>query len=358
VHNVVLKVSWPEASRLEEWKIIKHAETLSEDDKLIGVHIPEVKYARDFGHYSTHHIRDFLGLQQGGSPGTLTLRLIVMNCLGPIYDLDGKQFWKAFWECVACMRFTFCFWTFTDITPGHHRLWVNGINHGDISLNNLMYDTSATNGPAGILNDFDLAIRVDHSATNDDRTGTIPFMTIDMLNGELDDRIPQLYRHDVESFIWVLAYITVAKIEYEDCTIEITPLLKVEAWFKDDNQADRNAHISSKQSFHSAYGNSHPVSYGYRDYVSVVKQMIRYWSNFHESLEATKYTQHPDWPTPMPIRKPLTGEPEVEDPRGLMRLFITTVEELLGGRFSGDGLVEVKTLLLEAIETPIVTGKI
>ena len=104
-HNLVLKVSWPEASRLEEWKIIGHAETLGKDDKFIGGHIPEVKYARDFGHYSTHHIRDFLGLRQAGSPGTRTLRLIVMNRLRPIYDLDGKEFWKAFWECVACMRF-------------------------------------------------------------------------------------------------------------------------------------------------------------------------------------------------------------------------------------------------------------
>ena len=104
MHNLVLKLSWPEASRLEEWKIIKHAETLGKDDKFIGSHIPEVKYARDFGHYSTHRIRDFLGLQQGGSPRTLTLRLMVMNRPRPIYDLDGKDFWKAFWECVACMR--------------------------------------------------------------------------------------------------------------------------------------------------------------------------------------------------------------------------------------------------------------
>ena len=105
MHNLVLKVSWPEASRLEEWKIIKHAETLGKDDRFIRGHIPEVKYARDFGRYSTHHIRDFLGLRQDGSPGTRSLRLTVMNRLRPIYDLDGKQFWKAFWECVACMRF-------------------------------------------------------------------------------------------------------------------------------------------------------------------------------------------------------------------------------------------------------------
>ena len=41
-------------------------------------------------------------------------------------------------------------------SAGHYRLWMNGIHHGDISFNNLMYDTLATNGPVGTLNDFDL----------------------------------------------------------------------------------------------------------------------------------------------------------------------------------------------------------
>jgi len=103
-HNLVLKVSWPETSRLEEWRVIGHAKTLGEDDKFIRGHIPEVKYARDLGRYSTHHIRDFLGIQPEGCPGTRTLRLIVMNRLRPIYDLDGEHFWKVFWQCVACRR--------------------------------------------------------------------------------------------------------------------------------------------------------------------------------------------------------------------------------------------------------------
>ena len=105
MHNLVLKLSWLKASRLEEWKLIKQAERLGKDEKFIGGHTPEVSCARDFGHYSTRRTRDFLGLQQGGSPGTLTPRLIVMNRLRPIYDLDGEEFWKAYWECVACMRF-------------------------------------------------------------------------------------------------------------------------------------------------------------------------------------------------------------------------------------------------------------
>jgi hypothetical protein len=116
-HDLVLKVSWPETSRPEEWKIIGHAQALGQTDKFIRRHIPEVKYAKDLGHYSTQHIRGFLGLQPDGYAGTRTLRLIVMNRLRPIYDLDGEHFWKAFWECVACMRFIFCLRSFAHVAP-------------------------------------------------------------------------------------------------------------------------------------------------------------------------------------------------------------------------------------------------
>ena len=115
-HNLVLKVSWPEISRPEEWRIVGHAQTLGKDDKFIRGHIPEVKCARDLGHYSTQRIRSFLGLQSDVCPGTRTLRLIVMNRLQPIYDLDGECFWKAFWECVTCMRFILCLRTFAHVT--------------------------------------------------------------------------------------------------------------------------------------------------------------------------------------------------------------------------------------------------
>ena len=60
---------------------------------------------------------------------------------------------------------------------GHYRLWVKGIHHGDISLRNLMCDfPTGTGDPLGILNDFDLATWVEHRITNNNRTGTIPFM--------------------------------------------------------------------------------------------------------------------------------------------------------------------------------------
>ena len=219
-----------------------------------------------------------------------------------------------------------------------------------------MYGISETGGPVGIVNDFDLATRVDRSTTNNDRTGTIPFMAIDLLDGGLDDRIPRLYRHDMESFIWVLAYITVANIQYRDRTIEISPLPKVNTWFKDDNQDNRDAHILSKRYFHLKYGHIQRVFQGYFCYRSVVHQMTRYWDGFHQSLEATKYiTQplQPDTLEPVQEEEELAPcKPEVDDPTGSLRQFITTVEKSFGESGIGEGFAEVRTLLLEAIELP------
>jgi len=66
-------------------------------------------------------------------------------------------------------------------------------------------------------------------------------MSLNMLGGGLEDRIPRLYRHDAESFIWVLAYITVVDVEYKSCSIKISRPPMTDSWFA----GDRESHISS-----------------------------------------------------------------------------------------------------------------
>ena len=58
---------------------------------------------------------------------------------------------------------------------------------------------------AGVLNDWDLAKVLSSSATpNTDRTGTIPFMALDLLSGE---RVVHMFRHDAESFVWLFLWV-------------------------------------------------------------------------------------------------------------------------------------------------------
>ncbi|KAF8875297.1 hypothetical protein BD779DRAFT_1563794 [Infundibulicybe gibba] len=118
------------------------------------------------------------------------LRLIVFRRLYPITNLVGAEFWEAFWDCFRC----------------HLDLWRGGVRHCDISVSNLMYDEISKRG---ILNDFDLALlRIHRSPSGTERTGTMPFMALDLLekpawNGE----VRREYRHDAESFAWVLLWI-------------------------------------------------------------------------------------------------------------------------------------------------------
>jgi hypothetical protein len=91
---------------------------------------------------------------------------------------------------------------------GHYHLWVGGVEHSDISVKNLMYDK--VNGDSGILNDYDLAILEGRSdrPSGTDRTGTIPFMALDLLTDHAwEGNITRHYRHDCESFAWVLFWI-------------------------------------------------------------------------------------------------------------------------------------------------------
>lgn len=60
----------------------------------------------------------------------------------------------------------------------------------------------------GVLGDFDLAtLRDSPHKRGRERTGTIPFMAIELLQkGYFEGKIARSYRHDVESFLWVLVW--------------------------------------------------------------------------------------------------------------------------------------------------------
>ena len=63
----------------------------------------------------------------------------------------------------------------------------------------------------GVLNDWDLCrIRTDAGVQHrgSERTGTVPFMALDLLTPEYFDgsKLP-LYRHDLEGLIWILPWV-------------------------------------------------------------------------------------------------------------------------------------------------------
>ncbi|KAG2102497.1 uncharacterized protein F5147DRAFT_528339, partial [Suillus discolor] len=88
----------------------------------------------------------------------------------------------------------------------HHALWKIGEHHRDVSPSNLT--GYRTHGQfTGVLNDYDLSLFQRDSPNSLERTGTVPFMALDLLIPEfMAGKVEHVYAHDAESFIWVLTW--------------------------------------------------------------------------------------------------------------------------------------------------------
>ncbi|KAH9478326.1 hypothetical protein JR316_0008779 [Psilocybe cubensis] len=69
-----------------------------------------------------------------------------------------------------------------------------------------MYDPDEN---CGVLSDFDLSLlQWELRVIGTDRTGTVPFMAIELLSKKYwEGKIHRFYHHELESFIWILAYV-------------------------------------------------------------------------------------------------------------------------------------------------------
>ncbi|KAF8068621.1 hypothetical protein FPV67DRAFT_1415344 [Lyophyllum atratum] len=188
---LAVKLCWPEATRQNEAEIIQKA--LSIDSDNTRGHLPNLIASDDIG-CLTADIRLELGISPSpDSPhsGSRLLRVLLLEGLVPNDKWRAPATFMRLWvEWYQC----------------HHVLWANGIEHGDISLGNLMVNPRTE---MGVLNDFDLAVLAGVRIFGGERTGTVPFMARELLTREYyDGKVERRYRHDLESFIWVLVIVT------------------------------------------------------------------------------------------------------------------------------------------------------
>ncbi|KAI5118269.1 hypothetical protein M0805_006011 [Coniferiporia weirii] len=153
------------------------------------------------------------------------LRAIAFELLIPIYKLVSPEKFKK------CFR---------GIFQGHHFLWFKGVKHRDISVGNLMC-RCVGDEVYGVLNDWDLSkLEGSKEPTSISRTGTRPFMAMDLLDELQDHSKPQdskpqghLERYDWESMLYVLIWIA---CRYDANGKEVNENALRE-WFKHDLKA-------------------------------------------------------------------------------------------------------------------------
>jgi serine/threonine protein kinase len=126
--------------------------------------------------------------------------------------LSDENFHQVYWEIIRCKSSHYLFSCYSlqlNLSSGHCLLWAAGVAHGDISFNNLMYNPETRKD---ILNDFDLATVMQPGTeyppqTGCRRTGTKAFMALELLLADGVNGVTlRHYRHELESFAWVLLY--------------------------------------------------------------------------------------------------------------------------------------------------------
>ncbi|KAG2146760.1 hypothetical protein DEU56DRAFT_786259, partial [Suillus clintonianus] len=156
----------------------------------------------------TSDIREALSVPEP-TKGSHVLNILEFRKLQPITELHGIEFFDAWQQCIKC----------------HATLWRKGMYHRDVNPGNMMwYENDGK--LIGVLNDYDLSSLVGDAGPRDnDRTGTVPFMALDLLRegGE----VKHLYCRDLESFLWVFIWIC---LRYRDGVLLPTESRPLDEW--------------------------------------------------------------------------------------------------------------------------------
>ncbi|KAJ4471168.1 protein kinase [Lentinula aciculospora] len=188
----VMKISFPSRSRTPEDVHIRGARTEAESsgERWALNHLPELLDSISITYAEKTTVQGRLKAHLKERYEERVMRVTVMEKLHPLSELkDLRELAQVFY----------------DILQIHQWLYeCAGILHRDLSFGNIMFRRK--NGKVyGVLNDFDLSSRVqdlDNGPTSNQRTGTRPFMSIDLLTPIWKGG--HFYRHDLESLFYII----------------------------------------------------------------------------------------------------------------------------------------------------------
>ncbi|KAF8899477.1 hypothetical protein CPB84DRAFT_1847691 [Gymnopilus junonius] len=203
------------------------------------------------------------------------LHVLVSDMYKNLWEADDvEEFKRIFLDCIEC----------------HYHAYTTGrVLHRDISENNLMIwrpvnkaevdsegseledgaQKSFGQKSFGILNDFDMAVNIndkDKSSPSgaSHRTGTLPFMALDLLDVS-EDR-GHAYRHDLESFFYILVWAAV-HYDFKNKRRHTKTPQKLQKWLDHGG-----AYAEKKSFFDKAIGKKSEI------YKSVVTEFKDVWN--------------------------------------------------------------------------------
>ncbi|KAJ8688768.1 hypothetical protein PTI98_013520 [Pleurotus ostreatus] len=192
-HELVAKWSWPLEARMREHELISRLRKLV---PFMQQHLPEVIEHREYSMDELNLPRCKIG--SGEATSRYEARQLTIIIL-PRY--------KHLWELETVEKFKS---VFIDLVECHYHAYHRGnVLHRNLSESNVMWTYGQDKVPLGLLNDWDLSsLFLDGGAplpVSQCRTGTTPFMSIELL--EMCDNPPtHRYRHDLESFLYILIW--------------------------------------------------------------------------------------------------------------------------------------------------------
>ncbi|KAF6758692.1 hypothetical protein DFP72DRAFT_807706 [Ephemerocybe angulata] len=223
--EVVIKLAWGEAGRNREKVIIDKAREAFEGKEFAEGgdprdYLPEVLGEKAFEDFDTDIVRkailDVYEPYRAKRP--LARRYPVLVLLPKYQSISVITAMPDATRVNHFIALIYC----------HAMLWSVGVEHGDISENNLMYEES-TGRPK--LCDFDLSqIRGDYRPSEHLNAGTWAFMAGDLLTYKaMEGKVTRLYRHDFESFIAVIVWVS---LRYNNG--EHVPCPRLDKWAQDE----------------------------------------------------------------------------------------------------------------------------
>ncbi|KAJ3928147.1 MAG: protein kinase [Lentinula lateritia] len=188
----VMKISFPSKTRPCEDGLIGEARSKAESSSQRWAlnHLPEVIDSITFPYHEHTTVQGRLKKHLKDDYEERVMRVTFLEKLHPLSELtDPREYAQVFYDILQIHQ-----WLYECV----------GILHRDLSSGNIMF--RRINGKIyGVLNDFDLSSRVkdmDNGPTSNQRTGTRPFMSLDLLNPNWESG--HLYRHDLESLFYIM----------------------------------------------------------------------------------------------------------------------------------------------------------